>query len=917
MKWLDGARARLRLLFARRAAESRMNQEFRLHIELETEHLIAKGVAPDEARRRAIVAFGGVEQHKEALRDGRGLAWLGGFAFDLTLGARLLARYPGLTTVGVLGMAVGITIAAVALTIGASLMDPALPFDEGERIVAIGQWDVRTNTEEPRVLHELAAWRTALRSVEDVGAFRLVTRSLIAPGALPEAVPVAEISASAFRVTRVSPSIGRPLLAEDQRAGAPDVVVIGDDIWRRRFGADPAILGREIQLGSKRHAIVGVMPPGYRFPLAHSVWIPLRVAASYEPLTGPSVTVFARLAPGATLAATQAEVTTIGQRMSAESPTTHRYLRARVLPYTHAFTDMGDPDNAQAMRLIVLTIILLLAVVCVNVAILVYARTATRQGEIAVRSALGASRRRIVAQLFIEALVLAGAAALVAIGLLSVTFRQLDRAMQQLAVGFPFWLEFTLSTETVVFIVALTILSAAIVGIVPALKATARRVQSGLQGVSAGSGSRMQMGTMWTLLIVAQVAITVAVLPQTIYQAWNMLRFRVASSSVAMREFLTTDLERERPTEAAPSIEADRQFRKDYASALAELERRLEAEPAVSNVTFSLAPPGGEMAAVVEVEGAAIVPGEIQYNIVEGVRHGHLARFNRVSIDFFEAFDVPLLMGRSFQPSDVGPAAAGVLVNRTFMARLFGGANPLGRRIRYVGRSREAGEGNVVLDRWYEIVGVVSDVPPLRRRESNAAGGDPPVPRIYHAVPAEDVYPVALAVRVRGSEPSQFSDRLRQIAARLDPALQLRNLFTAEEASRREQGLTRLIGVTLVTVVGSVVALSAAGIYALMSFTVARRRKEIGIRTALGANQTRILAAVFSRALGQLAAGALVGMSSAMAFEGLVEGEMYRGYGAVIVPLVAVFMTAVGLLASVGPARRGLRMHPTDALREE
>ena len=160
MKWLDGARARLRLLFARRAAESRMNQEFRLHIELETEHLIAKGVAPDEARRRAIVAFGGVEQHKEALRDGRGLAWLGGFAFDLKLGARMLARYPGLTTVGVLGMAVGITIAAVALTIGASLMDPALPFDEGERIVAIGSGTCGPTTEEPRVLHELAAWRT-------------------------------------------------------------------------------------------------------------------------------------------------------------------------------------------------------------------------------------------------------------------------------------------------------------------------------------------------------------------------------------------------------------------------------------------------------------------------------------------------------------------------------------------------------------------------------------------------------------------------------------------------------------------------------------------------------------------------------------------------------------------------------------
>jgi putative ABC transport system permease protein len=217
----------------------------------------------------------------------------------------------------------------------------------------------------------------------------------------------------------------------------------------------------------------------------------------------------------------------------------------------------------------------------------------------------------------------------------------------------------------------------------------------------------------------------------------------------------------------------------------------------------------------------------------------------------------------------------------------------------------------VTLDRWYEIVGVVSDFPP------HAAGGDPPVPRIYHAAAVEDVYPVVLAVRVRGSEPSQLSDRVRQIAARLDPSLQLRNLSTAEEAFRREQGLMRLIGVTLVAVVGSVVALSAAGIYALMSFTVARRRKEIGIRAALGANQTRILAGVFSRALGQLAVGSLFGIGSALAFEGIVEGEMYRGYGAVILPFVAVFMTSVGLLASLGPARRALRTQPTDALRAE
>ena len=833
---------------------------------------------------------------------------------DLKLAIRMLVRYPGLTTVGVLGMSVGITIAAATLTIVAALMNPALPFDEGDRIVAIGKWDAQTNNQEQRILHEYGLWRTSLRSVEDIGAVRMVNRNLIAPDAPPETVTVAEISASAFRVTRVRPLLGRPLLPDDERTGAPDVVVIGEDVWNRRFGGDAGIVGREIQLGSRRHTVVGVMPAGYRFPIAHSYWIPLRLAPSYEPLTGPAVTVFARLAPGATLETAQAEVAALAARMPTSVPATYQHLRARLLPYTHVFTDLDDPDGALVLRFTQTTIILLLAVVCVNVAILVYARTATRQGEIAVRSALGASRGRIVTQLFVEALALAGAAALVAVGLLAVGFRQLDSAMQQLAFSFPFWLKFELSSAAALYVVVLTVVSAAIVGVVPALKATGRRVQSGLQGLSAGAGSRMQMGRMWTLLIVGQVAITVAVLPATVYQAWNTLRFRAGSAGFAAHEFLTADLTMERPPDVMTIVAASaiaQPFLVEYGQRLSEIERRLEVQPAVSNVIYSLAPPGGELAAIVEVEGTAVPPRAVNYNIVEGARQGHLVRFNRVSADFFAAFDVPVLTGRSFQPGDAGPGGTGVLVDRTFVDRLLGGQNPLGRRIRYVGRSREAGEGNVVLQRSYEIVGVVSDFPP------RTAGADLPEPRLYHAAGQTDVYPAVLAVRIRGAAPSGFSDRLRQVVASVDPALQLRNLSTAEEASRREQGLMRLIGTTLVAVIGSVVALSAAGIYALMSFTVARRRKEIGIRAALGADQKQILAGVFSRAAGQLAIGAALGLGGATALEGLLEGEMFQGHGVVIVPLVAVFMTAVGLLAALGPARRGLRVPPTEALREE
>jgi predicted permease len=859
---------------------------------------VALGLAPDAMALRRLAA----ERRTSVMTMS---------STDLKLAMRMLVRYPGLTAVSVFGMAVGITIAAAALTIAAALMNPALPFDEGDRIVALGTWDVRTNNQEQRTLYELALWRAQLRSVEDLGAFRLSNRNLIGRDTRPETVSVAEISASAFRVTRVGPALGRPLLDADEHPGAPDVVVIGDEVWKRRFAADPGIVGRVLQLGTRQHTIVGVMPPGYAFPISHQYWIPLRLAPAYEPLTGPGVTVFARLAPGVTIDAAQAEVNAVGQRVSAGSPATHEHLRARLLPYTHVFTDMDDPDGALVMRAFQTIVLLLLGVVCVNVAILVYARTATRQGEIAVRSALGASRRRIVSQLFVEALALAGVAAIVSVALLSAGFTQLDAALQQLAVRFPFWLTFELSRAVLAYIAVLTILSAAIVGVLPALKATGRRVQSGLQGLSAGSGSRMQMGRVWTLLIVAQVAVTVAVLPGTAFHAWSSLRFRAGSAGYAAHEFLTAWLTMERPTDVPPSPEAARRFRAEYGRRLTELERRLEADPAVSQVTYSLAPPGGELAAVVEVEGAVVPPRHIDYNIVEGARQGHLIRFNRVSPDFFAAFGVPLLTGRSFQPGDAGSEGAGVLVDRGFVDQLLGGQNPLGRRIRYVGRSREAGAGNVTLQRWYEIVGVVTDFPP------HVTGGDPPTPRLYHAAAAEAVYPAHLAVRVRAAAPSEFADRLRHATTALDPALQLGDLSTAEEARRREQRLMRLIGTTLLAVIGSVVALSAAGIYALMSFTVARRRKEIGIRAALGADPARILSGVFSRAAGQLALGALIGLGGAAAVERMVEGEMFQGHGAVILPLVTVFMTLVGLLAAWGPARRGLRVQPTEALREE
>jgi hypothetical protein len=473
----------------------------------------------------------------------------------------------------------------------------------------------------------------------------------------------------------------------------------------------------------------------------------------------------------------------------------------------------------------------------------------------------------------------------------------------------PFWIRFGLSAEALVFLVGLTILAAAIIGVVPALKATGSRVQSGLQGRSAGGGARMQMGRTWTLLIVAQVAVAVGLLPATIYHTWNSIRFRMSDPGFAAHEFLSTRVLLDVPAGDPPPPE-DRTFREQYGAKQAELERQLEADPSVSQVTFFMTDPGGELAAVFEVDGMAPPADPVDYNIVEGTKVGRFARFNRISVDFLRTFEVGLLTGRELKLEDAVPGANRILVNRALAEQVFGADNALGRRIRYVGRSREANPADITLGRWYEIVGVVSNFPP-------DIGDADTMARIYHPAAPGDIYPATMAIRVRGTTPTAFADRLRTISAAVDPNLQIRRVSSVEATMKQEQGIMRLIAVTLAAVTLSVIVLAAAGIYSLMAFTVARRRKEIGIRAALGADASQILRGIFARSFAQLGAGATLGVIAAVGVEHLSGGEMLQGHGSIILPLVAIGMTVIGLLAAMGPARRGLQIQPTEALREE
>ena len=271
---LSSLRSHWRGLRSPAQLDADMDDEMRFHIDMDAKRRIAQGVDPHEAQRLAAVAFGGVEKYRGASRDALGFSWARGLSVDLKLGVRMLAKFPGLTLVAVFALALAIGAGAGYLEFVNDLLHGTLPFDEADRIVGIQHFDQQAGEPEHRVTADFVAWRGTLRSFEDIAAIRTLDRNLITDDGRAEPVRGIQMSASAFRIARVPPFLGRPLIADDERPGAPPVVVIGYDLWTTRFASDPTVIGRSVRLGHVPHTIVGVMPEHFRLPVSHSLWVP-------------------------------------------------------------------------------------------------------------------------------------------------------------------------------------------------------------------------------------------------------------------------------------------------------------------------------------------------------------------------------------------------------------------------------------------------------------------------------------------------------------------------------------------------------------------------------------------------------------------------------------------------------------------
>ena len=370
------------------------------------------------------------------------------------------------------------------------ILAPTIPLPEGDRLVLIETQNTLTNEPEPRVVHDFLEWRRELRTIEDLGAFRTDTRNLLVGNSVPEPIQIAELTAAAFGTARVSPLLGRALLDSDEMPGAPSVVVLGNDVWQRSLGSRQDVLGSVVKLGNTPATVIGVMPKGFGYPYNHDAWTPLPLRASYEALEGGAISVIGRLVPGVTREQANAELRVLGERTAAAFPATHEHLRPRVVRLSGAGADFTDIPQLASRNLPVL---LVLMIACTSVGTLVYARTATREGEMAVRSALGAGRARIIGQLFVEALVLASVAA--AVGLIAA-----DRALawgiesvNRASGGAPFWMTPGLKLSTILYACGLAVVSAVMLSLLPALKVTGARLQSHLANRGAG-GPRCASG---------------------------------------------------------------------------------------------------------------------------------------------------------------------------------------------------------------------------------------------------------------------------------------------------------------------------------------------------------------------------------------------------------------------------------------
>jgi putative ABC transport system permease protein len=868
----------------RRRRERELQSELDAHLAMHVDDNLRAGMTPGEARRHALIALGGVEVMKEQYRDRRSLPFLDTFLRDAAFGWRLIVRNPGFSTVAVAALGVGIGANVAVFSLANALLLRPLPAYEPDRIVRVATFNFSATP-----YGEYEVYRDNARTLESLMAFNGVSLGL-RDGGDPEHIFGMAVTGNYFGGLGVSVARGRPIAPADDDAGAPGALVLGDRFWRRRFAADPDIVGRVVSVNGQSYTIVGIVSPkfaGTMAPFVPDVFVPWN-----GPGIGPArategsgffsrpVHVLGRLRPDATILHAHADLNALAAGIAARSPD-RPDLRVTVYP---GRTLHAEFSQAVTVFVTLLTTIvgLVLLVACVNIANLLLARSAARRREVGVRLALGAGRWRLVRQLVTESAIVAALGSFVG----CVLAWALTRVVSALELPMPIPVELDLSFDwrTLVFAVGMMGLTTMLFGLVPALQASKVAVTASLKDGSPGAGrgrSRLR-----SALVTSQVALSTLLLVIGAVLARGLTTAHAIDRGFSGSHVLTASVDL-----GAGGYTADR-----GRVFLEDLLQRLGDTPGVaaSNLAFIVPLTLSNSQTRFYAEGDD-----------DGIARGRpLVYFNQVTRGHFRTLGIPLLAGRDFTPADRPGSPAVAIVNQTLAELFWPGESPLGKRLQMRNVRGEGGE-------WIEVVG-------LAKNSKYVTIGEDPAPFLYRPLPQDYQSAVTLLVRTTG-DPTAILPGVRAAVRSIDPELPLFNISPLDAVTAVSL-LPVQIAASLAGALGVVaLVLAAIGLYGVMSYLVRQRTSEIGTRIALGATPSDVIRVITRQGMRWTVVGLAIGLAAAALLTRLLTSLLY-GVNATDFTAFAGITLVLGLTAYAAcyvPARRASRLDPLIALRYE
>lgn len=800
---------------------------------------------------------------------------------DLQLGLRTLRKSPGLTLVSVVALTLGIGLTTMMFSIVYGALLKGLPFAEGDRIAVISRTNPGLEVQkQPIPIQDLPDLAAQQRSFSHFGAYTSGTMN-VSGTERAERYSGSWVTQQTFAMTGVQPVLGRDFRPGEDTPQGARVVVLGYDMWQTRFGGATSVLGTTIRVNGVPYEVIGVMPDGFAYPQNDQLWLPLQ----QDPLVGVRgeglfVSVVGKLKPGVSHAQAAADVTTIMQRLGAEYPETNKGYSAIVLDFVE---DALGPEPRQLLWTMLGAVLFVLLIACSNVANLLLDRAAHRTKEVGVRSALGASRGAIVRIFLAEAFLLAATGTLLGVAVASAGIDVFNRAIAGSQP--PFFIQIGLFPPVLAFTVGIAVVATLFSGLIPAFQASRPDIAEVLKDESRGASS-LKIGRISRALVVFEIALSCGLLVAAGLMIKSVAKTRTMDTGFETVSVYTTRV-------GFPSAYTDTAAQKLF---FQQLDAKVAALPGVLAATVASGLPGAQQG----LSGSRFA--------LEGASYAKDTDYPRtrslaVTPGFFATLDIPLRKGRLFASSDREDGLPVAVVNERFVSQFLAGQDPIGRRVRF-GDSRSTAP-------WATIVGVVPDV----------FGGDPQDPRpaiVFRPLAQQQTSFAYVAARTTGA-PMALADPIRGVVASLDPDLPTYWPMTLDQAIAEPLWFVRVFG-TMFMLFGFVALfLASIGLYAVMSFSVSRRTREVGVRMALGASARDVVRLILDGGARQLGVGLVIGLLLAAGIARLLTIILFdvQPLDPVVFGGVALVLATTGALACFLPARRAALVDPSEAMRSE